>query len=623
MKKIILKKIMAGSVCVLIVMALAVFLLQTVVSQSNAKETAQVRLSDAVQRLQESDLEIQELTESLNMEYIQKANSFAEMVKLDPSILNDAAKLEEIKQLLGVDELHVTDENAVIYWGTVSDYFGFDFHSSDQTKEFLPILDDDTLEIAQEAQPNGALGIMFQYISVPRRDSKGIVQIGMEPVRLTEALKNSQPDVMLGEITVGTNGTMFAVKKSDMTIAAFHIADYIGQPAEEAGITEKVLSKGANGTTFRSAGTKYYSLITETDEYYVGSLTPISEINGHTAYLTVIIVLIAAVGIAVLAWLVNRAVGKNIIDGITEITRDIGEIENGRTDVRVNVDTCEEFRVLSGGINSMLDSIDKKMESEGEHNRAMEKLFARIYEISQGITGYSSRMKDVSREISDGSSSQAATVQELSAAFTAINEDVKKNAAATRNASVISEETKEKLDSSTEKMLCMQRSMNDISEVSHKISNIVKTIDDIAFQTNILALNAAVEAARAGQHGKGFAVVADEVRNLANKSAEAAKGTTTLINETINAVDDGKTIADSAVSELQNMLDCVERSTNIISEISEATEKQACAISEAVSGMNQISQVIQQNSAVACSAEDTAEMLDTEAQKLIDSIRRN
>ncbi|MGN0589277.1 MAG: hypothetical protein ACI4KO_07045, partial [Ruminiclostridium sp.] len=142
-------KTMRVAVIVLLAIAVTVLLFQLYVSGNNVKKTSRERINDAFDKLSESKVTIAELTENLNEEYISKANAFAEMLKLNPSIKDDSAELERIRILLDVDELHVTYGEGVIQWGTVPDYFGFDFSTSEQTKPFLAILNDDTLEIAQ------------------------------------------------------------------------------------------------------------------------------------------------------------------------------------------------------------------------------------------------------------------------------------------------------------------------------------------------------------------------------------------------------------------------------------------------------------------------------------------
>ncbi|MBQ8410763.1 MAG: hypothetical protein IJX15_03410, partial [Ruminiclostridium sp.] len=220
----------------------------------------------------------------------------------------------------------------------------------------------------------------------------------------------------------------------------------------------------------------------------------------------------------------------------------------------------------------------------------------------------------------EGSTTQAATVEELSATLASISKEVNDNANAAKNANDIAEESTAQLRFNAEKVKEMQQSMNRISEASQKIGDIVKTIDDIAFQTNILALNASVEAARAGEHGKGFAVVADEVRNLANKSAEAAKVTTELIGDTVSAVEQGIAIANETAEGISSTTVSIGRSAELISEIARATIKQAKSIDEAADGMNQISEVVQLNTGISFNAQETARKLDREAEKLLDMV---
>ncbi|MGN0577770.1 MAG: methyl-accepting chemotaxis protein [Ruminiclostridium sp.] len=621
MKKQIVFKIMKVGIIVLLAIAVFVFGFQLFVSRSNAHETSHERINDGFAKLEESKVTVANLTENLNEDYISKANAFAEMLKLNPSLKDDSEELERIRVLLGVDELHVTDANGIIYWGTVPDYFGFDFSTSEQTKPFLAILEDDTLEIAQEPQENGAEGKLFQYVSVPRRDEKGIVQIGMEPVRLSNTLADTQPDKVLGNIKVGTNGTMFAVKKSDMTLAAIFNSDYLGMPASDIGLPAGLFQEGKdNDGSVTIGGASYYACVSDNDEYFVGTLIPTGEVIGEAFLTTLIVVILVCIGIVILIMIVNRLIAKNILDGITSITGAIQEIGAGNNNVRVDVRSCAEFCILSDGINSMLDHINENMERMQTVNGSMEALLGRISDISNSINTYSGEMEDVSVRLSDGSTTQAATAEELSAAFAQISKEVNDNAEAARNADRIAAQTREQLRVNAEKIKAMQDSMRQINVVSQKIGNIVKTIDDIAFQTNILALNASVEAARAGEHGKGFAVVADEVRNLANKSADAVKGTTSLITETLQAVEHGIVVADETARQLDEMTESVNQSAGLIAEIAGATIKQAESIEMAVAGMNQITEVVQANSGISLSAQETAKKLDSEAAKLIDMV---
>lgn len=617
-KKIILRSIICSGILALIVMGLLSYLSQLWYSQYTLRMTAEVRIEDAKDRLQESKSEIAALTESLNEEYLVKARMFSQMISLEPSILDDASRLEDIQQQLGVDELHVTDADGVIRWGTVAGYLGYDFAGSEQTRPFMEILTNRNYELAQEATPNGAEGKLFQYIGVSRYDGPGIVQIGMEPVRLTNALRSSQPDAVLGGITVGQNGTMFAVDKANLTLAAYQDRDKIGSPASDVGLTEKALGMGENQIQrMRIDGRSYYVCTASFDEYYIGTLIPISEAINQAILLTAVIVLMTALIIVLISYITISTVNKNIISQLHIIGGNMQQISGGSTDTRVDVRNCGEFSDLSDGINGMLDSIDTQMQETNRLNTSMESLLKDVYKTSQSINSYSMAMQDVSRKISDGSSSQAATVREINAAFESVANEVRENAQTAETASSFSRSAQDSLSGSVENMEHMKKAMEQITEYSHRIASIVKTIEDIALQTNILALNAAVEAARAGENGKGFAVVAGEVRSLAVKSAEAAKNTTALISETLSAVDNGNIIANEAAEALQSTIEGIQQSVALVAEISAASTKQADNLNNTMGGMHSITAIAQSNSDISLSAQETADKLDSEAAGLI------
>ena len=274
---------------------------------------------------------------------------------------------------------------------------------------------------------------------------------------------------------------------------------------------------------------------------------------------------------------------------ITDINRVLTEMASGDFTAQPEVDYIGDFTT----IKTAFDEIEHSLND----------IIGNIGQSSKDVMMGSSQIAEGSKGLADGTTRQAAAIQQLSASINEIADKVESSAANAADASKISKQSSDKIKYQNGEIESMLAAMNEIKERSDKIQNIIKAIDDIAFQTNILALNAAVEAARAGEAGKGFAVVADEVRNLAAKSAESAQQTGTLINATIEAVDKGTEIAQTTADIMKEVNELSDRTNTYISDISSAMEEEASSIEQIKTGIEQISTVVQQNSATA---EETA-----------------
>ncbi|MDR0904168.1 MAG: methyl-accepting chemotaxis protein [Ruminococcus sp.] len=296
----------------------------------------------------------------------------------------------------------------------------------------------------------------------------------------------------------------------------------------------------------------------------------------------------------------------NVAGALNAIAGLLTRVADG--DLTIEHTAMSDDDVISASIIKMLESLNFMF---GDINRASE-------QVSLGAN----QISDASQSLAEGSTEQAATVEQLSASIQDVAEKTKQNAERAVNASEMSAAVKQNAEKGADQMAQMTEAVSEINQASQDISKVIKVIDDIAFQTNILALNAAVEAARAGEAGKGFAVVADEVRNLASKSAAAAKETGVLIENSMKKAELGSSIAAETAASLADIVEGINRSTDLITEIAESSEQQSMAINQINEGITQVSEVVQKNSATAEECAASAEELNAQSSILTDHVAK-
>lgn len=299
---------------------------------------------------------------------------------------------------------------------------------------------------------------------------------------------------------------------------------------------------------------------------------------------------------------------RAMLISLREITHDQMKMMMGMAEGNFAVKSKDES-IYIGEFKILYDAIQEIKKRLGE-------TFVQVQQVARRVTAGSDQVSAGAQHLAQGATQQASSIEQLAATITEITQQIKDTAEFSEGSREDTLRIQKEAAKSNEDMQELLKAMGDISENSAQISKIVKTIEDIAFQTNILSLNAAVEAARAGVAGKGFAVVADEVRNLASKSADASKSTAALIENSLSAVQRGREITDKTAESLTRVIADINKVAESITHIAQEAMTQANSVGQISIGVDQISGVVQTTSATSQEGAASSEELSSQAQVL-------
>ncbi len=576
-----------------------------------------------------------------------------DVVDKNLSIVDESLSIDERKAMLKDAASTSTFKDFSIAYSTGKTYSDTDISAREYFKQAMATRGAYVSSPVIRMTDNSITIMMGKYFSANGQDY--VVYGGLAADTFSELIK---------EVHYEENGIAFIIDKEGIVVgtstnAVPQLTELQGEHSLGKSLTDAVATilKGKSGNVeFNIDGKAYiagYAQVESTEGWYVVTATPEQPILDSIALASIMIIIVAILA-TILAFIITSIRIKKIADPVAATAKRMQEMADGDITTPAQIyKTNDEIETMSEASNELITNMSSIISDLGRVLTAISKgdltvrtavaypgdfvqiensindilnalnsIMTDVNMSSNEVLTGSNQMAEGSQSLADGTTRQASAIEEISATIAEVSTQIANTAQNAAQAGTLSKQTQDRVNEQDLEIQNMVQAMNEISSTSQEIEKIIKTIEDIAFQTNILALNAAVEAARAGDAGKGFAVVADEVRNLASKSAEAASSTTSLINASIEAVGKGSKIALATADSMKEVKDMSSQTAALITEIASASAEQNESINQITSGIEQISQVIQTNSATAEETAASCEELSGQSKLLQEQVAR-
>lgn len=606
------------------------------------QSVGETAVEEIITQINNSESMIELLKNSLKENYLRITRTLAKVIEVSPGMIS-TDNMTQLAKDMGVDEIHVTDEKGVLRWGNVPGFFGFDFNTSEQTRPFLPMLTNKNFELAQDPSERGVDKALFQYISVPRRDRPGIVQIGVRPEELESLVRSSEINTMIKSIRVGLQGFGMITNLKGDIIA--HIEDnLVGKNLKELGIDINFLSSDSGSIDFDYNNKSYYTVFQKTGGRIVFANVLKDEYTGSLTRLLFTMLLVILIVIAIAVITVFALTKKVILNPMKLLCSRLQEIAFGEGDLTqiVEINTNDEFQELacnfnefvnklrkiiievlkdseelasnaslsneyiqelakissilnnetqvasagaeeiSVNTNTIAESVENSSHNIEEVKNNSENMATMMDKVVQETLNVSRNVQEVGRFVKQLENNSENTQQNIDKVVNMINQAaiaIEEISASILEISVKTKQANNISNNANKQAEETSVIINDLKHSATEIGKVIKVINAIADQTNMLALNATIEAASAGEAGKGFAVVANEVKALAKQTAEA----TEKISEQIDSVQ-GASIKSSTA---------IESISKIIKELFEINQNITISVEDQTKTINNINSSIQ------------------------------